>query len=148
MADHTQTITNRLGAIMGMGQPNLWGTMVWNDDWGYDSDMPTDVETAPDMADLTLTVALGQDVVFEGTGNTLTLSDAIGKDFVKEPWTDTVTHTGALEAIMRTWGIWDFVFTKPTTDGDEKVFDTFSKVSDGSDAFSKVSDGSTDWEGV
>jgi hypothetical protein len=147
MADHTQTVTNQLGAIMGMGQPNLWGTMVWNDDWGYDADMQT--ETDKGIANTgTLTVALGQDVVFEGTSNTLTFSDAYGKDFVKEPWTDAITHSGALEAIMRAWGIWDFVFAKPTTDGDEKVFDEFSKVSDGTDAFSKVSDGSTDWTEV
>ena len=50
-----------------------------------------------------------------------------------------------LVAIMRAWGIWDYIFTKPTADGDEKIFDEFTKVSDGSTSWTKVADGSTSW---
>jgi hypothetical protein len=149
MADHTQTITNTLGSIMGMGQPTLWNAFTWGtDNWGYDADMPTDVDVAPDMADLTLTVALGQDVVFEGTTNTMVLSDAYGKDFDKAPITESIVFTEDIESIMRAWGIWDNIFTKPTTDGQDKVFDEFDRVSDGSTTWTPVSDGSTSWEDV
>ena len=148
MADHTQTIINYM-PLAGHGEAQYWNVITWGtDQWGWDPDMVTDTVKAPDMANLNLSVALGQDVVFEGTGNTMDLADAVGKDFVKEQLTETITFASSIESIMRTWGIWDYVFTKPTSDGDEKVFDTFSKVSDGSDDFTQVSDGSTDWTGV
>jgi hypothetical protein len=56
----------------------------------------------------------------------------LGKDFVKEPWTDSIDLTEDIESIMQAWGIWDNIFTKPTTDGQDKVFDESGKVSDGS----------------
>lgn len=148
MADFTQTIINFM-PLAGHGEAQYWNVIVWGTDhWGWDPDMQTDTDVAPDMAGLGLAVALGQDVVFEGTGNTLTLSESLPKDFVKEPVVATITLASSIESIMRAWGIWDYVFTKPTSDGDEKVFDQFSKVSDASDDFTKVSDGSTDWTGV
>ena len=148
MADFAQTIVNTMG-LAGLGEPQLWNVVEWGTDhWGWDPDMETHANVAPNMAGLALSVALGQDVVFEGTSNDMALSESYPKDFVKEPLTETITFASSIESIMRTWGIWDYVFTKPTTDGDEKVFDVFGKVSDGTDAFTQVADGSTDWTGV
>jgi hypothetical protein len=127
MADHTQTVTNSMNIFTTV--PQLWNAFEWNENWGESGRTCKAFEKAP-------------------ISNTASMEQNQGRDFVKAPVTNTMTFTEDLESIMRAWGIWDFVFTKPTTDGDEKVFDEFSKVSDGTDAFSKVSDGSTDWTEV
>jgi hypothetical protein len=129
MADFTQTVTNSL-QTMGSSEPTLWNAMEWGTDlWGYTDDVWTDLDNDPIL-------------------NTLTLSDSLFKEFVKAPLTETITFTEDLTSIMRAFGIWDYVFTKPTSDGDEKVFDQFTRVSDPDDDFTQVSDGSTTWTGV
>ena len=126
MADYTKTITESV-TMLGMSDANLWGTFLWGELWGSSEDLRKEFDQAP-------------------LGNSVTLTDALGKDFVRDFITNNIAMDDPqLSSIMRAWGIWDYVFTKPTTDGDEKIFDQFSKVSDGSTSWTKTTDGSTSW---
>lgn len=128
MADHTQTITNSMG-VFGGSEPTLWNDFLWGTGlWGYTNEIIDDVDKGPFV-------------------ETITLTDGISKH-VELTIGDSLTLTGSIESIMKSWGIWDTVFTRPTTDGDSKVFDDSTRVSDPSDDFTQVADGSTPWTGV
>jgi len=125
MADYTQTITNSLN-VLAASPPTLWGSFNWGEqNWGQDEDLWTDT--------------------VKGITETLYLSDAYGRAFVKAPLTETITFTENLESLKRSIGVWDYVFTKPSSDGDEAIYDVSSKVGDASTTWSAVSNVSTTW---
>jgi len=129
MADHTQTVTNAM-SLFGPSAGNQWNFFLWGTgNWGASEDIGTGLDKAPLTETITLTVALP-------------------KDFVKDPLNNTVNLSSDISSIMRAFGIWDYVFTRPTSDGDSKLFDQFSLISVAGDDFSQVSDGSTTWTGV
>ena len=128
MADFTQTITNTLNTF-GISAGNQWGFMVWNDEWGASEDIGTGLDKEP----LVLPLAIGETEHL---------------DFVKAPYTNTIGIAAAIDPVMRAFGIWDYVFEGPTTDGTERVFDQFTKVADGDDDFTVVSEPSTTWTKV
>jgi len=128
MADHTQTVTNAM-VIMGTSQGNLWGTFLWNENWGTSEDLWTSIEKA--------------------IGNGISLADVLaGKDFVKAPLNNTITITEELVSVLKELGIWDYVFTRPTTQGIDKLTDQFSKSGNQSSTWSDVADGDTTWSDV
>ena len=150
MTDFAQTTTNHVGSIVGMGEATYWGIAVWTVDvWGSSVDMATDVNVGPTMAPINFASTIGgHSVVKAPIDNSLAVSDAYGKSFVKAPISSTMVFTENLESIKKSIGVWDYIFTLPTVDGDEQVFDQFTKTTDPSDAFTAVADGSTTWTGV
>jgi len=143
VADHTQTITNTLTPV-GIGEANIWNVMLWGDHWGSMADAWQDVNKGLDMADLSLAMALGQDVTHLLGGNTLTLGDAYGKD-ATITIINAVTFTEDIESIIKQLGDWDYIFPLPTTDGQDKLTDGFTRSAGGDDNFSKVANGSDNW---
>jgi hypothetical protein len=128
MADHTQTITNAMN-ILGVSAGNQWNVLVWGtDEWGASEDLGTGVGKW-------LTETMG-------------LDDAVGKDFVKAPLTESITFTDSIDSVLREWGIWDYIATKPDTDWTERVDDESSKVGDPSSTYAAVSVPDTTWTGV
>lgn len=127
MADFAQTVTNQMNIFTTV--PQLWNAFNWGTNWAENGNTWKDVVRAP----LTTSVDI---------------EDSQGVAFVKSPLSNTIDLSEDLESIMRAWGIWDYLFASPTSDGDSAVYDQFTKVSDGTDSFSKVSDGTTTWEDV
>lgn len=127
MADYTQTITNTLTPV-GIGEANIWGTMLWNDHWGSMADAWQDVNKGLDMADLSLAMALGQDVTHLLGGNTLTLGDTYEKSVTITPINDSITATEDLSDITKSLADWDYLFTYPGTDGRNKKVDGWTPV--------------------
>ncbi len=125
MADHTQTITNGLN-VLGVSPGSLWGTFQWNTNWGNDEDVWTDTEKGL-------------------TNLTLNLEQVLSKGIEIDPITNTIVVTEDLSALLRALGIWDYVFTKPTTEGREAVYDESTKVPDGDTTWTGVSDASSTW---
>lgn len=129
MADHTQTVTNSF-KVLGMSIGTKWDAAVWDTDlWGVDEDLATAVGKFLDSENITIT-------------------QTMGKDFVRAAINNAITIAEDIESIEKTIGLWNYIFSKPTIDGDSKLFDQFSKIADGTDAFSAVSDPSTDWDEV
>ena len=116
--------------VLGVSPPTLWGVAVWGtDNWGVDEDVWTDTD--------------------HQVANSLTLTDSLPiKEYGHLVALGTMGISSDITSLLREWGIWDYIYAKPTTDGDDQVTDQFSKVSDATDAFSKVSDASTTWTGV
>jgi hypothetical protein len=143
MADLTQTITNTLTPL-GIGSPNFWGTMDWGEKWGA-RDPIQDVNVAPDMADLTLTPTIPvKDIDHLLGGITLGIDGAVSKDMTISI-VNAMTFTDDIASIIKQLGDWDYIFTLPTNDGQDKLTDGFAKVAAGSDDFSKVANGSDNW---
>lgn len=124
MADFTQTVTNSL-TVLSASPPNLWNNFNWGDNWGQDEDLWTESD--------------------KGVTNLLSLTLLLSKSIVKSPLTETLTLTENLESLRRSLGDWDYVFTKPTTDGDEAIYDESSKVANASTSWSSVSEASSTW---
>ena len=126
MADLTQTITESM-TMLGMGEVALWGVFEWGENWGYTGELETETDKC-------LT-------------NSLTMTDSRANEVDLEPFRNGIAiDESVVEAIMRAWGIWDYVWTRPTSDGDQKVFDESTAVSGTSSTWNAVSDGSADWE--
>jgi hypothetical protein len=128
MADFAQTITETI-SLLGMGELALWGTFEWGEDWGYTGELETEADKC--------------------LSNSMTFAEDRFHDFEKAPIGNSLDfdETG-IEAIMRAYGIWDNVFTKPTTDGDEKIFDESTPVSDTDTSWTASPDDSSSWEDV
>ena len=144
MADFTQTVTNNL-PLMAMSPAVYWNALTWGtDNWGLDGDTITEMDKGITNA-TSISTTIGNDFVKEPYTNTLDFSVALGKDFVKAPFSSTLKLTEDISSLSRGYGIWDYVFTKPTSDGDEAVYDVSAKVSDTSTTWTGVSDTSTTW---
>jgi hypothetical protein len=131
MADLTKTVTSTM-TVLGVSQPTLWGNFEWGaEEWGATGDLCKAFDKAP------LT-------------NTLTMTENNGRDFNKAALTESINLTDDLNPVEKSWDgdLWKYIFTKSTTDGTEKVFDQFTKVTDQDDDFSEVSGNSTSWTGV
>lgn len=128
MADYAQTITESI-SMLGMGELALWGTFEWGEDWGYTGELETEADKC-----LSNSIAFAEnrfhDIEISPIGNTLDFDET------------------AIESIMRSWGVWDKVWTKPSSDGDDKVFDESVAFPDTSTSWSDVSDDQTDWEDI
>lgn len=145
MADLTQTVTNRI-PIMAMSPAVYWGTLVWGtDNWGFDGDTITEFEKGI-VNSTSITTAIYEDIEHLVGLGTIALSDALGKDMDKAPLTETLLLSEDVASLTRGYGIWDYVFTKPSSDGVNAVYDVSSKIADDeSTTWTKTSDGSTDW---
>ena len=126
MADFTKTITNNLGAL-GVSRGQLWGTFLWNTNWGNDED----VETATD----------------KGVTDTLTIEVPLLKVATKH-LSNTITFSEDISSVMRSIGIWDYLFTRPTDEATQAVYDEFAKEANETEAWSATVDGSTSWSEV
>jgi len=125
MTDHTQTVTNTM-QVFGVSPGSLWGVAVFGTDlWGVDEDVWTDT-------DKQVTEALG-------------LTDAIAFKDIEHLITDSLTLSTAVNPVMRTWGIWDYVFTGPTTEGEDQSDSTWTATSDNDATWSDVNNTSTSW---
>jgi len=125
MADLSQTITNTMG-VRGVSPATLWGVGVWGTSlWGVDEDVETHTNKG-------ITEALG-------------FTDTLGKDFVKSPIAETLNFASNITPIVREWGIWDYIFTYPSSDGADQATDQFSKVSDNSSTYVEVTTDETEW---
>ena len=106
MADHTQTITNNLGMV-GLSEVNLWGTMLWNENWGTSGEAWT------------------------GAGKWLSESIVV-EDFITKEIFITLTNSFSLTSLLRDVkmgdGIWLDVFTRSTTDGLQQVYTDWTGV--------------------
>jgi hypothetical protein len=128
MADFTQTVTNSL-SVLAASPGTEWNDFNWGEqNWGQDEDLWTDTG--------------------KWLSENLYLTVALHKDFVKSPISETITLTEDLSSLSKSIGIWDYVFTKPTVEGQDKVFDESSKVSDADTAWSDVSEASSTWSDV
>lgn len=144
MAELTQTITNRL-PIMAVSPAVYWNALTWGtDNWGRDEDVIT--ETEKGIANtLNHATAIFEDIEHLVNLGTLTPSSDVPKDFEKAPLTETISFSEDISSLKRSIGIWDYVFTKPTSDGDEAVYDVSSKVADDDTSWSDVSEASSTW---
>jgi len=124
MADLTQTITNTMG-VRGVSPATLWGVGVWGTSlWGVDEDVETHTE--------------------KGITESLGFSDAVGKDF-QHTIGEGMTLASSITPITREWGIWDYIFTVPSTDGSTQVEDSFTKTDENSSDYTEVTTPSTEW---
>jgi hypothetical protein len=144
MADLSQTITNTL-PIMAISRAVYWNALTWGtDNWGRDEDVIT--ETEKGIANtLTHSTAIFEDIEHLLDFGALTVSSSVPKEFIREPITETIDFSADIESLMRSIGIWDYLFTKPTADGEEAVYDVSSKVADVSTDWSSVSEASSTW---
>jgi hypothetical protein len=144
MANLAITISNTL-PLMAMSPAVYWGALTWGtDNWGRDEDLV--VGPNKQIANtLSFATANTFDVEHLVSLGTMVLSDAISVNFVKSPITNTMVFTEALSEISRGDGLWDDIFVKPTSEGLEKIYDVFERVTDGSDGFTQVPDGTTEW---
>lgn len=126
MAAFEQTITNSLN-VFGASPPNLWGVMLWGQDWGVSGEIAKSIEKG----------------IFEN----ITSIDTIGKIADITPISDSIGFTVGLD-IFKSIGIWDYNFTRPTIDGSDAVYDESSKITDPSTDWNRLSDPSTDWSAV
>jgi hypothetical protein len=114
--------------VLSASPPSLWNNFNWGEqNWGQDEDLWTDTN--------------------KGIFETLNIEDVLHKS-VTLTITNTLTLTENLESITKSIGNWNYVFTKPTTEGDEKVFDESSKVADSDTSWSDVSEASSTWSDV
>jgi hypothetical protein len=147
MADFSQTITNTL-PLMAMSPAVYWNALTWGtDNWGLDGDTITETEKGVTNT-ISNATAIFEEVEHLLSFGSLEISSDVPKEFVKEALTESITFTEDLESITRSIGVWNYLFTKPTTDGDEAVYDESSKVADSDTTWSDVSEASSTWSDV
>ena len=123
MALLAQTITNTMG-VKGGSPGTLWGVGVFGTDvWGVDQDVWTETD--------------------KGIAETISFADVVGKK-ANKGITESMSFSVQLD-IVRSWGIWDYTFTRPTGDGEQQVTDQFTKVTDNSSEYTTVTTPSTEW---
>lgn len=106
MADFAQTVTNTLN-VLGASPPNLWGVMDWGDNWGVSEDLATSFEKWL-------------------AGESITLSDLYSKNRAVV-LRQTLTFDLDLD-ICKRYEIWCLVWTGPTSNGADAVYDEFTKI--------------------
>jgi hypothetical protein len=144
MANLAITIVNTI-PVMGISRSEQWGVLVWGtDNWGSTEEVETN--TNKQIAN-PLSFATSNTFQVEHLLNfgTMVLSSAISRNFVRSPITNAISFTDDITEITRGDGTWNDIFVRPTTEGTEKIFDEFDRVTDGSDGFTKVPDGTTEW---
>ena len=125
MADFSQTITNEM-PIYGISPAEPWDVMEWEDNWDNDGDVVTEFDKGvTNTATLTDVVGKNPEHVL---GSTLSMTDEYPKDFVREPVSNTMVLTDSMDEITRGYGIWLYLFTRPTDEVEDAVYDQFTKV--------------------
>ena len=127
MADFSQTITNEL-PLYGISPAEAWGVMNWGENWANDEDVITEVDMITGGNTLVLTDAIAGKDAEHLIGETLVMTDEYPKDFVREPVSNTMVFTDSMDEITRGYGIWLYLFTRPTDEVDDAVYDQFTKV--------------------
>lgn len=123
MADLTKTITNSV-LVLGASNPNLWGTMDWNNNWGTDGFIGKQIGKAIE--------------------ETSTLSDSYAKD-VELGITNTMDMTEDISSIIRGIGIYDYIATRPTPNWVSQVVDGSTIVSDPDSTLTTFAVTATSW---
>lgn len=106
MADFAQTVSNTVN-IFGMSPPNLWNDMDWGDNWGASEDVATSFEKWL-------------------ASESITLSDAVSKEVLFTVYND-LTFDLDLD-ICKRYEEWCKVWTNPSTNGADAVYDEFTKI--------------------
>ena len=147
MADFTQTVTNNL-PLMAISPAVYWNALTWGtDNWGFEGDIITEVDATIALGTTAFTTAIANEVEHAVGLGTLVLTDVYGREF-EITFGESLDLTEDIENIMRSLGIWDYVFTKPTTDAQDQAYDESTRVEDGSTTWTPVSDGSSTWSDV
>jgi hypothetical protein len=122
MADLSITISNTLTPV-GIGEANIWGTMLWNDHWGSMADAWQDVNKGiANSLSLADTIP-GKVITHRIDDNTLTLADSVEKAVTISQLNSI--GVASLVVITRQSGNWTHIFPTPTQDGADKLFDNF-----------------------
>jgi len=106
MADFAQTVENGLN-IFGASPPNRWGEFLWGENWGASGDLATSYQKFLDS-------------------ELLTFDDLTSKNFT-HVYNDTMTFELDLDVCKR-YEKWCLVWTGPTDNGVEAVYDEFTKI--------------------
>ena len=106
MADFAQTVSNTFN-VLGASPPDYWGVMNWGDNWGVSEDLATSFE---------LGISFG----------TISFSDAWAKQF-QVTFSDSLAMSLDLDICER-YDIWCKVWTGPTSNGADAVYDEFTKI--------------------
>lgn len=106
MADFAQTVSNTID-VLGASPPNYWGVMDWGDLWGASEDLATSYEKFLQSETLTL-----DDLTI--TQYDITLSESLTLSYDLD--------------ICKRYEIYCKVWTGPTTNGADAVYDEFTKI--------------------
>lgn len=146
MAALSQTVTNSL-PLMAMSPAVYWNALTWGtDNWGYDGDTITEMDKG--IANATsISTAIFEEVEHL-VAERLAVESAVPKHIEVTPMIAAINLTEDVTSLSREWGVWDYIFTKPTIEAVDAVYDEFSKVGDTSSGYSTVTTSSTTWTGV
>lgn len=106
MADLAQTVTNSIN-VFGASPTNKWGTMEWGDLWGASEDLATSFEKGISAGSLTL---------FDFSYRNITITTG-----------NSVSFSADLD-ICKKYEKWCLVWTGPTANGADAVYDEFTKI--------------------
>ena len=106
MANFAQTVSNTLN-VLGASPPNYWGVMDWGDNWGVSEDLATSFEKWLQS-------------------ESMSLSDAWSKNYsILKVNSISLSH---FLDICKRYEIYCKVWTGPTSNGAEAVYDEFTKI--------------------
>lgn len=128
MADFTQTISNSLN-VFGLEGSTLWGAATWGTDlWGQGSTTALNIDKPLTSETLTLTEDLQTEVVYNAI---LENSISIALDLTDETLQDSAGYY--------------YVFTKPTTDADDRSLATYTEASSPTTTWTEGSTSGPTW---
>ena len=114
--------------VFGVSPGSLYGDAVFGTGlYGVDEDVWTD----------------GDKQITES----LTLSDSQGVAFTHSIF-DAISLSSAVNPVMKAWGIWDYVFPGPTTEGEDQDSSAWDNVDTDGLTWTDVSDTSRNWTDV
>jgi hypothetical protein len=126
MADLTITITNSMN-MLGVSEGNRWGEFLWSEVWGVSEDVWTDTD--------------------KGVANPLTVEDRVYKS-VELSMLNSIALSSDIVSVRRSIGLWDYMWTKPTSEALDQVYDVFSPASNQDSTWADVPDASDTWTEV
>ena len=144
MADFTITIANQLYAF-GPDKitPSLWGVFNWGENWGYTAtDLICEIEKAISNA-----ITPSDDYYFDSEkflDNQITPSDDYARD-TERTIDNTLSPLADLSSETLGNGSWLYVFTKPSTNAENRNPATFTTQSNASTTWTSGVATSTSW---
>lgn len=126
MADFTKTVSNTLD-LFGESPSSLWGFFTWGvDKWGDGSkDLAVDIVKLID--------------------NSQVISDAISLSSIKVVANNLTTESETTSETLSDGSGWNYIFTKPTTDAENRNITSFTSVAPASNAWASASVTTTVW---
>lgn len=106
MADFAQTVSNSI-EVFGLSPANRWGEMEWGELWGASGDVAKSVEKGISAGTLTL-------FDFSFRNIALTTSNSMAMDLDLD--------------ICKKYEKWCLVWTGPSANGADAVYDEFTKI--------------------